>query len=432
MNFAGLEMEGKLPYRDVYIHPTVLDDRGAVMSKSKGNGIDPLAVIDGASVEDLKGPVLEAKPVNAKEILARIEKNFPDGFQAVGADALRFTLVHSCSEGQEMRLSLQRFHEIGRRFVTKLWNASRYVLLQLDEAPDATSGEAAPSVEDEWIQSRTASTVRQVRAALDGFDFAPVGHSLYRFIWNDYCDWYLELTKPRMAGDDPAAARRAAHELGVALAEILRMLHPVCPFLTEELWGKLLEAMDAKDLWLGKRPTSELLIHEPYPKGENDPDAELEDSFEALQRFVGRIRTARANARLSDKVQLGVAVKPLDERVAEHLSGAAPVLSGLANLESLETVSAKPDGSVTIVDPAFELYVDLGKHVDIERELTRIAKETADAQKKLAQVEKKLGNPKFLENAKPDVVATQKAKGEELRELLAKLDALRQDYGASG
>ena len=229
MNFAGLSMTEKLPYRDVYIHPTVLDDRGAVMSKSKGNGIDPLVVIDGASTEDLKGPIFEARPQNMKELVQRIDKNFPDGFEAVGADALRFTLVHSCSEGQEMRLSLQRFHEIGRRFITKLWNASRYLLLALDTAPGPDAGEAEPTVEDRWIASRTASTVREVRAALDGFDFAPVGHALYRFVWNDYCDWYLELTKPRMTGDDPAAARRAAHELGVTLAEILRMLHPVTP-----------------------------------------------------------------------------------------------------------------------------------------------------------------------------------------------------------
>ena len=335
MNFSGLEMTGKLPYRDVYIHPTVLDDRGAVMSKSKGNGIDPLVVIDGATTEDLKGPIYEARPHNMKELTARVDKNFPDGFEAVGADALRFTLVHSCSEGQEMRLSLHRFNEIGRRFMTKLWNASRYVLLSLEAAPGPGPGpgEAEPNVEDDWIGSRTASTVREVRAALEGYDFAPVGHALYRFIWNDYCDWYLELTKPRTTGDDGAAARRAAHELGVTLAEILRMLHPVVPFITEELWGKLLEAMDAKKLWLGKRPESDLLILERAPKGEREPDIVLEDTFESLQRLVSRVRTSRSNARIPDNVRLNVAVKPLDDAVASLLEKTRPVLSSLANLE---------------------------------------------------------------------------------------------------
>jgi valyl-tRNA synthetase len=209
------------------------------MSKSKGNGIDPLAVIDGASTEDLKGPIYEARPSNMKELLARVDKSFPDGFEAVGADALRFTLVYSCSEGQEMRLSLERFHEIGRRFITKLWNASRYVLLSLGAVPGKEAGEAEPAIEDVWTRSQADSTIRDVRRASDEYDFAPVGQSLYRFVWNDYCDWYLELTKPRMTGNDPARARRAAHALGTPLAETLKMLHPVTPFVTEELWGKL-------------------------------------------------------------------------------------------------------------------------------------------------------------------------------------------------
>ena len=436
MNFSGLEMTGKLPYRDVYIHPTVLDDRGAVMSKSKGNGIDPLVVIDGATTEDLKGPIYEARPHNMKELTARVDKNFPDGFEAVGADALRFTLVHSCSEGQEMRLSLHRFNEIGRRFITKLWNASRYVLLSLEAAPGHDAGEAEPSVEDDWIGSRTASTVREVRAGLEGYDFAPVGHALYRFIWNDYCDWYLELTKPRTTGDDGAAARRAAHELGVTLAEILRMLHPVAPFITEELWGKLLEPMDTKKLWLGKRPESDLLILERAPKGEREPDAALEDTFESLQRLVSRVRTSRASsarggarggARIPDNVRLNVAVKPRDDALASLLEKTRPVLSSLANLESLAIVDAKPDGAVTVVDPAFELYVDLGSHVDIDAELKRIEKESADLEKKLTQVTKKLENPKFLKGAKPDVVDAQKAKDKEFREMLGKLEALKKD-----
>ena len=435
MNFAGLEMAEELPYRDVYIHPTVLDDRGAVMSKSKGNGIDPLAVIEGASLEDLKEPIFEARPANMKELIARVEKLFPNGFEAVGADALRFTLVHSCSEGQELRLSLQRFHEIGRRFVTKLWNASRFVLLSLDDVPDAPDGPdapdanvAEPTVEDRWIASRTASTVRQVRRALEGYDFAPVGHTLYRFIWNDYCDWYLELTKARMTGDDPKAARRAAHELGVTLAEILRMLHPVAPFITEELWGKLLEAMDAKNLWLGQRPQSDLLILETAPKGEREPDSALEEAFASLQRLVGGVRTSRAHARISEKVRLTATVKPLADGFEELVETTAPVLSRLANLGSLTLVDKKPAGSVGIVDPAFELHVALGEHVDIEAELKRIEKEMVGLRKKLAQVSNKLDNPKFLAGAKPEVVSEQKVKHQELSDMLEKLEAMKKDY----
>ncbi len=431
MNFASLEMTGLLPYRDVYINPTVLDERGATMSKVKGNGIDPLAVIDGATTEELTGPILEARPENMKELIARVEKNFPDGFEGVGADALRFTLIHTCSEGQEFRLSLQRFHEIGRRFVTKLWNASRYALLSLESAPGPEAGEASPAVEDRWIVSRTATTIRGVRQALEDFDFGPVGQELYRFVWNDYCDWYLELTKPRMAGGDPKAARRAAHVLGTTLAQILRMLHPVTPFITEELWSMLLAAMDAKDLWMGKRPASELLILEKAPVAESEPDLELETRFESLQRLVGRVRTSRANTRLAENVRLSAAVRPLQAGLREVLEETSSVVTGLANLEGLSFVDTKPEAMVAFVDPAFELYLDLGKHVDVLAERKRIDKEIADTRGKLEQVTRKLENPKFLSGAKPEVVEEQRARDAEYRDILGKLEEMKREYGES-
>jgi valyl-tRNA synthetase len=429
MNFAALAMTGKLPYRDVHIHPTVLDDKGAVMSKSKGNGIDPLAVIEGATQEELKGPALEARPQNLKELIARVEKRFPKGFEAIGADALRFTLVHSCSDSQEMTLSLDKFNEIGRRFITKLWNASRFVLLSLDGASGPEVGNTEPSVEDRWIASRSASTVREVRSALESFDFAPMGQALYRFVWNDYCDWYLELTKARMFGDDPKAARRAAHELGKNLAEILRLLHPVTPFITEELWAMLIEAMDAKELWLGSRPPSDLLILEPAPKGDREPDRRLEADFESLQRLVGRVRTARSNARLSESVRLSVSVAPLADGLRELVSSTALVVKNLANLDELNLVEERPEGTVAFVDPSFELYINLGKHVDLGKERTRIDKEMLEAKKKLNQVTRKLDNPKFLAGAKPDVVKAQRTKGAELTEMLTSLEELKRSLG---
>ncbi len=431
MNFASLEMTGQLPYRDVYIHPTVLDERGATMSKVKGNGIDPLAVIDGATREALTGPILEARPENAKELLVRVEKNFPEGFEGVGADALRFTLVHTCSEGQELRLSLQRFHDIGRRFVTKLWNASRYALLTLEAAPGPEAGEAAPTVEDRWIVSRTATTIRDVRRGIESFDFGTVGQELYRFVWNDYCDWYLELTKPRISGDDPAAARRAAHVLGTTLAQILRMLHPVTPFITEELWSMLLPAMDAKDLWMGKRPESELLVLEKTPVSEGEPDLELEARFESLQRLVGRIRTSRANARVAENVALTAAVRPLQSGLREILEETATVAKGLANLEELTLGDSRPEGSIAFVDPSFELYLNLGKHVDVAAERKRLDKEIADTRGKLEHVTRKLENPKFLSGAKPEVVEEQRARDAEYRDVLRKLEEMKREYGES-
>jgi valyl-tRNA synthetase len=349
----------------------------------------------------------------------------------VGADALRFTLVHGCSEGQEIRLSLQRFHEIGRRFVTKLWNASRYALLTLESAPGPEAGEAPPAVEDRWILSRTATTIGVARRAFEEFDFGVMGQELYRFVWNDYCDWYLELTKPRITGDDPEAARRAAHVLGTTLAQILRMLHPVTPFVTEELWSMLLPAMDAKGLWMGKRPASDLLILEKTAVPESEPDLELETRFESLQRLVGRVRTSRANARLAENVRLEAAVRPLEPALGQVLKETSSVVTGLANLDRLSFVDARPDGMIAFVDPAFELYLDLGKHVDVEAERKRIGKEIADTRGKLEQVSRKLENPKFLSGAKPEVVEEQRARDAEYREILRKLEEMKREYGES-
>ena len=431
MNFAALELAGTLPYRHVNIHPTVLDEQGAVMSKSKGNGIDPLAVIEGATLEDLKAPIFEARPTNMDRLLVRVEKSFPQGFEGIGADALRFTFVYSCSDGQETRLSLNKFNEIGRRFITKLWNASRFVLLSLPSVPDAGAGEASPAEEDQWLLSRRASTVQAVRTGLDDFDFGNLGQVLYRFVWNDYCDWFLELSKGRLQGSDPAAARRAAHVLGRTLADILRLLHPIVPFITEELWSKLLPAMDEKELWLGERPVSELLIRDRYPRSQESPDRALEERFESLQRLVTRVRGVRANARLGDGVRLAILVKPLSEAFRSLVTATSEIVSRLANLESIQLVDERPPGVFASVDPAFELYVDLGRHVDLKAELARIGKEIAAVEKKLDQVSKKLENPKFLAGAPQEVVEAEKAKDQELREMLAKLEELRREYGST-
>jgi valyl-tRNA synthetase len=234
-----------------------------------------------------------------------------------------------------------------------------------------------------------------------------------------------------MSGDDSAAARRAAHVLGTTLAQILRMLHPVTPFITEELWSMLIPAMDAKDLWMGKRPASDLLILEKSAVPESEPDLELETRFESLQRLVGRVRTSRANTRLAENVRLSAAVRPLQAGLREILEETSSVVTGLANLEGLSFVDTKPEGMVAFVDPAFELYLDLGKHVDVLAERKRIDKEIAETRAKLEQVTRKLENPKFLSGAKPEIVEEQRARDAEYRDILGKLEEMKREYGES-
>jgi valyl-tRNA synthetase len=205
----------------------------------------------------------------------------------------------------------------------------------------------------------------------------------------------------------------------------------VTPFVTEELWSMLLPAMDAKGLWMGKRPASDLLILEKTAVPESEPDLELETRFESLQRLVGRVRTSRANARLAENVRLEAAVRPLEPALGQVLKETSSVVTGLANLDRLSFVDARPDGMIAFVDPAFELYLDLGKHVDVEAERKRIGKEIADTRGKLEQVSRKLENPKFLSGAKPEVVEEQRARDAEYREILRKLEEMKREYGES-
>ena len=439
MNFAGIEMTDRLPYRDVYIHPTVLDERGAVMSKSKGNGVDPLAVIDGATLAELKRPVEEARPTNMNELLRRVERNFPDGFEGVGADALRFTLVRLCSEGQEMRLSLSKFHEIGRRFLTKLWNASRFALLALDEVEsEGPMGE--PQAEDRWIVSRANACASEVRRALDSFDFAAVGAVLYRFVWNDFCDWYVELAKVRLRSG-PEAARRTAATLARVLSDTLHLLHPVTPFVTEHLFARLRLAVDRKDLWHDGRPEADLLTRSAFPAGAGPRDQELEERFEALRRLVSGVRKLRADAGLPPDLRLRVAVRESRNHpgFGALLAECRGPVCSLARLASISVASpggyptspepeADAAGRISIVDPAFEAQTSLGDAVDLEALRRRVDKQLGRLSKERDATSKRLSNPGFLAGADPAVVAQARGRltsledqTERLRELAGQL-----------
>lgn len=415
MNFAGLEMTGRLPYRDVYIHPTVLDERGAVMSKSKGNGVDPLAVISGASLDELKRPVEEARPSNAAELLRRIERAFPSGFEGVGADALRFTLVRLCSEGQEMRLSLAKFHEIGRRFLTKFWNASRFVFLSISSV-DADGEIAGPSPEDRWIRSRAASCTRDVRSALDGFDFAGVGSVLYRFVRNDFCDWYVELAKARMR-TGPAAARRTAATLGSVLNRVLHLLHPVAPFVTEMLYPRLRAAMDARTLWEEDRPGAEVLARSRFPAADAMSEPELEDRFAALRRLVTAVRKLRADAGLPPDRKLPVEVRESPELpgFAALVEGCRAPVAALGRFSRLGTLAEAPAeeasaGAIRIVDPGFVAWTRLGEAADLSAVRKRVGAQRRRIAKQAAACRRRLADHRFVERADPAVVAAQRTR----------------------
>jgi valyl-tRNA synthetase len=428
MNFAGLQFEDRLPYEHVYLHSTIADDRGITMSKSKGNGIDPLTLIEGASVEELKRPVLEARPANTKELIKRIEKNFPDGFEPVGADAMRWTLIYSITEGEHVRLALSRFLE-GRAFITKLWNGAGRVLTALEAEVErgSTAAPAEPTDEDAWILARLDHTTRDVRQGLDEFDFASVAQALYRFVWDEYCSWALELSKTRLDHEDDAVRRGALRVMGTALADMLRLLHPIVPFVTEELWSRLRPALDATGLWLDGAAESELLAVDHYPEPRSAPQPDIEHRFAILQRYVSAIRQLRAAYHIKDNERIVVQTKPLDPATQPMLEQGHDAVAFLARLEGIEFVDGRSKGMAAQYDPAFELYVDLSRYVDLKEEVARLTKDIERTEKELGGIDQKLGNASFVAKAPPEMVQQTRAKRDEAAARLEKLVATRDE-----
>ncbi len=431
MNFAGLQFAEGLPYQDVYLHSTIADDRGVTMSKSKGNGIDPLTLIQGASLEELKRPVMESRPANMKEILRRIEKNFPDGFEPVGADAMRWTLIYSITEGEHVRLALPRFLE-GRSFITKLWNGAGRVLTALEQEADREdrSPAAEPTDEDQWILARLDRTIHEVRSGLDEFEFARVAQALYRFVWDEYCSWALELSKTRLDHADPAIRRGALRVMGSVLADMLRLLHPIVPFVTEELWARVRPAMDRCALWLDEGAESPLLVEDRFPRPRQAPQPDIEHRFEIVQRFVSAIRQLRSGYQIKDSERIVVQTKALDPATRPMLEQAREAVSFLARLEDIEFVDGRTPGMAAQYDPAFELYLDLSRYIDLDKEVARLDRDIDKATKETSGLETKLANDSFVARAPAEKVEEARAKLTEARARLEKLRATRDELAA--
>ena len=245
------------------------------------------------------------------------------------------------------------------------------------------------------------------------------------FVWNDFCSWALELSKTRLQSDDPRIRRGALAVMGSVLADTLRLLHPVIPFVTEELFSRLVPAMSTLGLWLDQKPDSDLLIRDRFPEPRAEPQPDLEDRFSILQRFVIAARRLRAERNIKDSERIVVQVKPLSEATRPMLEqGEAPVCF-LARLEEIRFVETREKGMAAEFDPAFELYVDLAQYVDLDKERTRLDQAILKKQKELTGAQKKLENPKFVKNAPAETVSEARARLSELSSTLEKLEQSR-------
>ena len=389
MMMMGLHFMGEVPFRDVYLHPMVRDEKGQKMSKTKGNVIDPLVITE-----------------------------------QYGADALRFTLAALTAQGRDLKLAKERI-EGYRAFANKLWNATRFALMNLSGFTVAEGGvraaHAAPTTPaDRWILARLQRAVNDTIDALEGYRFNDAAGAIYQFVWHELCDWYIELSKDALYGEDPARKQGTRTVLTHCLETSLRLLHPLMPFITEELWQTL-------QAQVGARWGDSIMVARYPEKGAVDEAAER--SFGPVIGLVDALRNIRGEMNIPFKVplrevQVGALAPEALATVREELSRVVR----LANVAGL-TVSARPTrkvpGSAVAVGSGFEVRVPLAGAVDMASEKARIAKELARIEGDLGGIERKLANPSFVERAPKDVVEKDRARAEELKEKRRRLEAHR-------
>ena len=383
----GLEMTGKVPFRTVYLHGLIRDEYGQKMSKSKGNVIDPLELMD-----------------------------------EYGTDALRFSLLTGSTPGNDMRLSLTRL-EANRNFANKIWNAARFVVSNLGSGRGAQPAEAPETLADRWIQSRAQRLTADVTRLIDDFQFGEAGRQIYDFLWGEYADWYIEITKARLYGDDPAAAATARQVLVTVLEQVLRLLHPFMPFVTETIWQNLKTAWGASE-W------GEALMIAPWP-APAAADEQAEAQMQAIIEVVRAIRNARAEYDVEPGRRIAALIAAGD--LAPVFEAERSILVSLARLDESRLVIApqlpeKPTKALALVVAGVEAYLPLAGMVDLEKEQERLRKELASVEADVARASGLLGNERFVSKAPAQVVEKEREKlaaAEERRKaLVARLEVL--------
>jgi valyl-tRNA synthetase len=420
MIMMGLKLMGDVPFRDVYIHGLVRDVHGDKMSKSKGNVLDPIDLIDGIALEPLVEKRIKGlmQPHLAEKIATMTRKDYPQGIPGFGTDALRFTFAALASTGRDIKFDLGRI-EGYRNFCNKLWNASRYVLMNTEgEDCGQTGGDIQLSAADHWIRSRLQMTISTVDIMIRSYRFDMVALAIYDFSWNEFCDWYLELSKP-VLNDERAcdAAKRGTRRTLVQTLELLlRLAHPIMPFITEEIWQKVkaLVGVEGDTIMLAPFPHADAAL--------NDSEAEAEIGW--VMQFIQGVRRIKGEMNISPGKPLPVLLQNLSGRDREWLAANRKYLDFLARTESIRVLAPReqaPESAIALVGE-MKVLIPLAGLIDEEAELKRLDKEIGKLQIDLERTEKKLGNPNFVGKAPVAVVQKERDKMAEQQAALVKLE----------
>ncbi|HCT99853.1 MAG TPA: valine--tRNA ligase [Methylococcaceae bacterium] len=416
MIMMGLKFRGAVPFKEVYIHGLVRDAEGQKMSKSKGNVLDPIDIIDGIDLESLvaKRTAGMMQPHLQKKIEQATRKQFPEGIQSYGTDALRFTFASLASTGRDIRFDLART-EGYRNFCNKLWNAARYVLMNTEEQDCGLTGKCEFSQVDNWIISRLNQVMATTGHAIDHYRFDLAAHALYEFTWNEYCDWYLELAKVSLQSDNENLQRGTRKTLLHVLETILRLAHPIMPFITEEIWQRVAPLAGVQ---------GDTIMLQAYPLAdESQIDASAIETTDWLMAVILGVRRIRGEMNIAPSKPLPVLLKNGSPTDAQRLEINRVYLQKLARLDTMTWLTeneSAPESAIALVGE-MQILIPMAGLIDKTAELARLDKEIQKIRNDLPRVEGKLNNPAFVDKAPAEVLEKERAKLAEMQSLLSNL-----------
>ncbi|HEY0748585.1 MAG TPA: valine--tRNA ligase [Steroidobacteraceae bacterium] len=419
MIMMGLKFTGDVPFRTIYIHGLIRDQDGQKMSKSKGNVIDPLDIVDGITLDALLAKRTSGlmQPQMKSGIEKATRKQFPDGIAAYGTDALRLCFARLATQSRDLRFDMAKVEEY-RNFCNKLWNAARYVLMNV-EGQELNADGAEYSLADRWIRARLAAMLARIESGFAEYRLDNVANALYEFTWHEFCDWYLELSKAVLQSDaaGSAAKRGARHTLVRTLETLLRALHPLAPFISEEIWQRVRVSAGAE---------GETIMRAPFPTATAAPaDIHAEPEMRWVMDFILGVRQIRGEMDIAPSRKLEVLLHNANARDLEYLERNLHYLLRLSGIEPprvLTVGEAAPISAVALLGN-LEILVPMKGLIDPTAELERLAKRLRKAEIDFSKLEAKLSNSQFAKNAPPDIVAKDQQRLEELRTEIGQLSA---------
>lgn len=418
MIMFGMKFVGDIPFKKIVITGLVCDHEGKKMSKSKGNVLDPLDIIHGISLSDLIEKRTQHLMMNSvkQSIIKATEKQFPEGIPAYGTDALRFTFCALASQSRTIKFDMARV-EGYHHFCNKLWNATRFVLQNTEDyMQDLDDGAFQYGLSEQWILSKLQQVIAECRSHIENYRFDLLAQSLHDFIWHHYCDWYLELAKTTLYDQDALSAskRGTRKTLLHVLDQILKLLHPIIPFITEEIWEKISKLVGDQ---------SECLMWSTYPRvNPEDIHVQAEEQMTWLQNIIQAIRTIRSEMNVNPGKKIPLLIKLPQNGDFNRLQAHQQLLTTLAKIQSIQVLNADqtaPISASAIIDD-WEFLIPMSGLIEKEAELARLQKEISKIEKEIEVCEKKLGLPTFIDKAPKEVVIKEKEKLEQAQILLKK------------